>query len=83
MSKGTEYPFLLAGAVNVTASFRDKGGWTPGMTKAVAATGVLAVLASVTADTPVEPLIVGVGWLFFAATASRAVLIFATKPKGK
>lgn len=68
-----EVPFIIAGVVAVVGGYAKEKGWPRNGTKAVLATGALAIVASVTAGTSLAPYVTALGWLAVAGAVYGAV----------
>ena len=82
MSEHPEMPFLLAGALALTGGIAREKGWPPEGLKALIGTGVLVVVASITAGTSFAPLVRAIGLLLVLA-AGMATITALQKANGK
>jgi hypothetical protein len=82
MAEHPEMPFLLAGALALTGGIAREKGWPPEGLKALIGTGVLVVVASITAGTSFAPLIRAIGLLLVLASG-MATITALQKASGK
>lgn len=67
-----ETPYLLAGVVAIGTGVARTKGWPEEAPKAMLSTMVLVILASLSADTPAEPLVRALGLLLLLSVAVMA-----------
>lgn len=77
-----ELPYLAAGVISVAGAVRASHGWPSSLTRSVIGTAVLVIVASMSADTKLAPLVRAIGLLFAMAAVIAAVRL-NSKPKGK
>lgn len=70
-----EFPYLAAGLISIAGSVRAHGGWPSNLTRSVIGTAVLVIVASMSTDTKLAPLVRAVGLLFAMAAVIAAVRI--------
>lgn len=73
-------PILATGGLVIVGGWRREGRWPREGTKAMAATVVLLIVASATAETRAAPVVSALGWLAFLG-AVYVVVPGLTKPK--
>lgn len=82
MAEHPEMPFLLAGGLAIVGGVARDKGWPPEGLNALIATGVLVVVASLTANTSFAPLIRAIG-LLLVLGAGMATITALQKASGK
>lgn len=68
-----ELPYLAAGLISVAGAVRAERGWPPNLTRSVIGTAVLVIVASMSTDTKLAPLVRAIGLLFAMAAVFAAV----------
>ena len=82
MAEHPEMPILLAGAITLTGGIVREKGWPAEGLNALIGTGILVIVASLTANTSFAPLVRAIG-LLLVLVAVMATLPIIQKSAGR